>query len=327
MFMVYRTVLDIEQKSDKFSILRFTQKNMKNRKRSRKIMINGVLYSASLLLVSVAALLCLMHNLITQELSDTFDTYLIIAYPLKGFFNVLIYCMPFFHRQWKRCRNKFCPKKKTTRISLTLKSKTGSELHVKSDNVLMENSANLTATSNGTSFSRTRASRLSFQQSITGSRKLLFPAALPPTKNERCVKVVGFLEDKPDNIENKVLSRKCQSDILVDIGDSFSTRARREEMRRGSWRGDRDNLRNAGNLDLDMHHLHSSTANSLNDEEMNVIFERSQESENTHHRSHETELTFETFGVDIYKNDDDEDISYGSNDLPILSESLEEFTA
>jgi hypothetical protein len=99
--MVYKSVSNIEIQAHKYTFASFRfQKN--DRKRSRRVMIQGILYSLALFLTYtfvIAILLSTDGSPLAIILSAT-------LWPLQGVFNVLIYSIPVFQRNYKRRKEK-----------------------------------------------------------------------------------------------------------------------------------------------------------------------------------------------------------------------------
>ena len=106
MFVVYRYVRDTEQKASQFNFLaRFQgQNSKKTMKRSRRVMIQGVLYSVAMLLLYIFIFFYAIVFMIIKR--DPFKLQLIATTisPLQGVFNVLIYIIPAFRKKLKTYR-------------------------------------------------------------------------------------------------------------------------------------------------------------------------------------------------------------------------------
>jgi hypothetical protein len=101
MFMVYRSVSNIEIQAHKYSFASFgSQKN--NRMRSRRVMIQGVLYSLALFLTYIF----IIAKMFINDESSASIILSVTLWPLQGVFNVLIYLIPVFQRNYKRWKEK-----------------------------------------------------------------------------------------------------------------------------------------------------------------------------------------------------------------------------
>ena len=107
MFVVYRHVRDVERKALKYSFLaRLRGKNnKKNMKRSRRVMIQGILYSVTMLLLYIFVFIHVIVAMITKK--DIILVLVLIVFtitPLQGVFNVTIYLIPVFRKKLKTYR-------------------------------------------------------------------------------------------------------------------------------------------------------------------------------------------------------------------------------
>jgi hypothetical protein len=112
MFMVYRSISNIEIQAQKYSIARYrSQKN--DNKRSYRVMLQGVLYNLALFLTWVFPIVLMFRK------DDFYVSHIItyIFWPLQGFFNALIYSIPAFQRIYK----KWEAKRKDRQTTLSLK--------------------------------------------------------------------------------------------------------------------------------------------------------------------------------------------------------------
>jgi hypothetical protein len=107
MFIVYKDVRNIEQKALKYSfIARFHDENTKKtRKRSRRVMIQGILYSTTMVLLWLAAAVFMAYaKIYERERSVVLSIFWATVIPLQGLFNFFIYLIPFFRHTLKRGR-------------------------------------------------------------------------------------------------------------------------------------------------------------------------------------------------------------------------------
>jgi hypothetical protein len=101
MYMVYRSVSNIEIQAQKYSFAAYrSQKN--DRKRSRRVMLQGVLYSLALFITNIFSVILMA----TKE--ETYVLYVLMSifWPLQGFFNALIYSIPVFQKMYKKSKEK-----------------------------------------------------------------------------------------------------------------------------------------------------------------------------------------------------------------------------
>jgi hypothetical protein len=101
MFAVFRFVHRIEVDAEKYSFMARFNQNYKNktRKRSRRVLIQGILYFLASFLIFIWPLIGFISLVAKQKRSLTVYVLVAIFTPLQGFFNCLIYLMPVF-RKW-----------------------------------------------------------------------------------------------------------------------------------------------------------------------------------------------------------------------------------
>jgi hypothetical protein len=107
MFFVYTGVRNIEIRAEKYSFMaRFQADKKKTRKRSRRVMLQGILYSAAMVLLWIFTAIRILHVLILKRdnvvlafISDTIT-------PIQGLFNALIYMTPVFRKMLKTRRQR-----------------------------------------------------------------------------------------------------------------------------------------------------------------------------------------------------------------------------
>ena len=106
MYHVYTHVSAIEKNALKFSfIARFKEENRKKtRKRSRRVMIQGILYSVTMVLLWLCGVITTIFLLTTKNGSLTAGIIFNIINPLQGLFNVFIYLIPVFRKILKSNR-------------------------------------------------------------------------------------------------------------------------------------------------------------------------------------------------------------------------------
>jgi len=107
MSMVYRHMHDVEQKALKYAIPIYRKTQVKCWKRSRRVMVQGLLYTAVLVFIYLFFLV----GVLLKVLADKYVVIIInitalFLLPLQGFFNALIYSIPTFQRLRKRLEKK-----------------------------------------------------------------------------------------------------------------------------------------------------------------------------------------------------------------------------
>ncbi len=112
MFRVYRTVREAEVNAEKYNFLakfRGSDKK-KSRKMSRRVMIQGIAYSAVMiilwLLIFIEITIYYVTNHHGNEVSHYVGIIFVLFNPLQGAFNALIYLIPFFRKLLKDRRRK-----------------------------------------------------------------------------------------------------------------------------------------------------------------------------------------------------------------------------
>ncbi len=107
MFRVYISVRNVEKDALKHSFLsRFREQDKKRTmKRSRRIMIQGVLYSVAMILSFVLVFITTVIYLLTNNLGPELLIITAVLNPLQGFFNALIYLIPFIRKTMKTRRS------------------------------------------------------------------------------------------------------------------------------------------------------------------------------------------------------------------------------
>ena len=110
MFLVYRAVQSVEREALKYSFASYKKSKKNTMNMSRRVMLQGVLYSAVLFILIIVAILAF----ILSALDTSFSVELLasIIFPSQGFWNVLIYLIPTF-KKWIEKRYK-PPKNLTT---------------------------------------------------------------------------------------------------------------------------------------------------------------------------------------------------------------------
>ena len=123
MTVVYRYVCDIERKALKFSFLATLQgqNRKKTMKRSRRVMIQGALYSLAMVLLYIFGFLANIVAMITKKYEV--NMLLLISFtltPLQGVFNIAIYLIPVFRDRLKiyRQSKKSNEKEQETKIKV-----------------------------------------------------------------------------------------------------------------------------------------------------------------------------------------------------------------
>jgi membrane protein implicated in regulation of membrane protease activity len=106
MYLTYKSVAEIERKARRYSFVSYTRSQTINeRKRSHRVLIQGLLYSLALFLVNV--FLTIIIGLARFGIRRYALNLLAHAFwPLQGFFNALIYSIPNFQRMYTRYRQR-----------------------------------------------------------------------------------------------------------------------------------------------------------------------------------------------------------------------------
>ena len=122
MTVVYRYVCDIERKALKYSFLATLQgqNRKKTMKRSRRVMIQGALYSLAMVLIYVFGFI---HTIVAITAQKHIEVLLLITFtltPLQGVFNIAIYLIPVFRDRLKiyRQSKKSNEKEQETKIKV-----------------------------------------------------------------------------------------------------------------------------------------------------------------------------------------------------------------
>ena len=121
MTVVYRYVCDIEKKALKYSFLATLQgqNRKKTMKRSRRVMIQGALYSLAMVLLYVFGFIHTIIGLTTQKYIDMLLLISFTLTPLQGVFNIAIYLIPVFRDRLKIYRqSKKSNEKEQTQIKV-----------------------------------------------------------------------------------------------------------------------------------------------------------------------------------------------------------------
>jgi hypothetical protein len=108
MFVVYRYVRDTERKARRFSfVARFqAQDERKTMKRSRRVMIQGILYCAAMVLLYIFSFIHAVIAMITKKSIPMLNLISGTLTPLQGVFNVCIYLIPVFRKKLKMYRQR-----------------------------------------------------------------------------------------------------------------------------------------------------------------------------------------------------------------------------
>jgi len=106
MFRVYRTVRNVEVNAEKYSFVASFRAHKldkkKSRKRSRRVMTQGILYSAAMVLTWGFTFIFAMIVVFTNKINLVMNMIALVFNPLQGAFNFLIYLMPVFRRMLKK---------------------------------------------------------------------------------------------------------------------------------------------------------------------------------------------------------------------------------
>mmetsp|Transcript_4781 Transcript_4781/g.7048 ORF Transcript_4781/g.7048 Transcript_4781/m.7048 type:complete len:270 (+) Transcript_4781:918-1727(+) len=127
MSMVYRHMHDVEQKALKYAIPIYRKTQVKCWKRSRRVMVQGLLYTAVLVFIYLFFLV----GVLLKVLADKYVVIIInitalFLLPLQGFFNALIYAIPTFQRLHKRLSDKRKEQKRKSGLNRSTKETTRS---------------------------------------------------------------------------------------------------------------------------------------------------------------------------------------------------------
>ena len=102
MFLVFRAVYNVEKQAEKYTFAKYTKSNKNTMGMSRRIMIQGILYSA--VLFSQCTPFFLIAFVKALNSSYTIEILNAIFFPLQGFLNALIYMIPLFQKLMKKRR-------------------------------------------------------------------------------------------------------------------------------------------------------------------------------------------------------------------------------
>ena len=119
MFVVYRYVRDTERMAAQYSfVARFRAQNeKKTMKRSRRVMIQGILYCVAMVLLYIFTYIQIVVLMITKKRIPMLDLIILTLSPLQGVFNVCIYLIPFFRKKLKICRQSEDSTKEQTKVN------------------------------------------------------------------------------------------------------------------------------------------------------------------------------------------------------------------
>lgn len=101
MGMVYKHIVDIERQAEVYSFARFSSQKM-NRMRSRRVMIQGILYASAIFFAHDVPLILLV-SFSNGSVYFSVSMYRVVVTPLHGFINALIYSIPLI-RGWIKKR-------------------------------------------------------------------------------------------------------------------------------------------------------------------------------------------------------------------------------
>ena len=100
MFLVYMAVCKVEEDAEKYTFARYTSSKKKNMIMSRRVMVQGILYSAAL--VSLCFITFLVAFIRALDSSYAVDFLASILLPLQGFWNAMIYLKPQIEKMVKK---------------------------------------------------------------------------------------------------------------------------------------------------------------------------------------------------------------------------------
>lgn len=126
MFQTYRAVRCVEKGAAEFTFSRYKQgsnnKNTADISMSRRVMVQGVLYSAILLSQNIVFILSYVLPIPVLETSFTVNLMTAIIYPLQGFFNAFTYMIPLFRKMMmeRKSRKSIQHKERNDTIKTTI---------------------------------------------------------------------------------------------------------------------------------------------------------------------------------------------------------------
>mmetsp|Transcript_24856 Transcript_24856/g.37145 ORF Transcript_24856/g.37145 Transcript_24856/m.37145 type:complete len:244 (-) Transcript_24856:173-904(-) len=105
MFRVFRKVRDVEVNAMRYSFIALHRgyDKKKTTKISRRVMIQGILYSVAMILTWIFSILSIIVFLTTKQTNQVIRYFATIFNPLQGLFNLLIYLMSNFCKMLKEC--------------------------------------------------------------------------------------------------------------------------------------------------------------------------------------------------------------------------------
>lgn len=123
MTMVYRFVRKVELDAEKYTFTFRTQKRGKDqtRKRSRRILLQGVLYTANTVIPIVVLICYFILGVLLVSAGAWTRIIAVIFLPLQGLFNVLIYMIPVFQHTMHKRRKRLQRERKDSTLKATLK--------------------------------------------------------------------------------------------------------------------------------------------------------------------------------------------------------------
>lgn len=101
MFRVYKSVSDIEINAQRYSFANY-RSGIIHRNRSRRVMLQGVLYSATLVFINLFSIINIIFAQNSSRVMYGLKIAQFILWPLQGFFNALIYSIPIFQTLQKK---------------------------------------------------------------------------------------------------------------------------------------------------------------------------------------------------------------------------------
>ena len=120
MFVVYTTVRDIERKAEKYCFLaKFrAHSRKKTMKRSRRVMIQGLLYSVVMVMLYLPLCINIIINMIGKDRKLVIWLPSITIIPLQGVLNLFIYLVPVFRKMLKTYRQRKGTEKEKAKINM-----------------------------------------------------------------------------------------------------------------------------------------------------------------------------------------------------------------
>jgi hypothetical protein len=206
MYIVYRSISNIEIQAHEYSFARYTSQKS-DRKRSRRVLLQGILYSSALFLVYIFTVVAYFNST-----SYVFRILQFTFWPLQGSFNALIYSMPVFQKMYKKLREKRRERQTATLLKLEDKKVKCSE----SLNILTELSKNEkkeeAVSLNAVNFKTSKL--LSMNSSIEDDSKSVVD------KNQLNQSVLTIDKNVEEDVRNREFDRKKGKEEIKKISET-----------------------------------------------------------------------------------------------------------